>query len=110
MIYRLWDIAKSSFENRIEVNGFVSTNPQTHILNRYTGYRDKNNKDIYEDDFCKILYKNQIVKILYYCHAFDAYKVNEKGVWLPYCANYNSLSNPDIIFEVIGNAHENNKL
>ncbi len=80
MIYRLWDIAKSSFENRIEVNGFCK---YKHIY--WTGYRDKNNKD----DFCKILY---------YCHA---YKVNEKGVWLPYCANYNSLSNPDIIFEVM---------
>ncbi len=84
---------------------------------QFTGLKDENNNDIYEGDICKAFYEEEehIVKILWgeeWDHpAFDAYKKNATNNWvIPFNEECNSLSDPNVIFIVIGNIYENQEL
>ena len=85
---------------------FRANNPKTHIM-QYTGFTDKNGKEIYDGDIAKYMqYKTPIVIIWdWKFAAFDFYHVGDEGA--------RHILSPRIAsesIEVIGNIYENPEL
>lgn len=73
---------------------------------QYTGLKDKNGKEIYEGDICKVQdFDVEIVEIIFRNGCFEGINRNKE----------NSLSNPYLeisgqYYEIIGNIYENKEL
>lgn len=73
------------------------------IIMQYIGIKDKNGKEIYEDDIIDSGYfRNKICKIEFYNGCFGYYHPNEKA--------FRAFKDAHTLSEVIGNIHENPEL
>ena len=71
-------------------------NSKWYVIMQYTGLKDKNNKEIYEGDIVKDLFKN-IGKVFYYITGF----------MVEYPKGIEGLTSHE---EIIGNVYENSEL
>lgn len=103
-------------------SGYLKDNPE--YLQKYTGFQDKNKKDIYEGDFIEVINDaNQKIVVqcmfgtiereimgseLNNCYITGFYYFFKGKATLPIVTNYLGISDYEI-FEVVGNVFETKK-
>lgn len=111
--FRVWDLYHLSMWTwkdmlKIPINVFFENyRTDRFILMQYTGLKDKNGKEIYEDDIVKVeggfMQSDYITSVKYIDGAFYPLVYVKE--------NYNSIDKYDAnLFECIGNIYENPEL
>lgn len=82
-------------------SGFLIVRPDTHIVERYTGLRDKNGKEIYEGDIIKI------IDVKFSSRPSPTIiKVEYNNEYAGFCIGGSLVES----MEILGNIHENPEL
>lgn len=127
MKYRVWDNENKSYNDPYSsayyamaqdggldfyVHGdhWKGADPDTYVVEQYTGLKDKNGKEIYEGDIVKVYTWTNLTKGM-------EYRYTTKVFWQERYAQFNTTYNDALsneitqdFFEVIGNIHENPEL
>lgn len=122
--FRCWDLLLKKFidlkSNPHLYSAILDNELQGYVLQRFTGLKDKNNKEIYEGDICQEIWNALVGQmeskyIIKFGEYQDAEGFMNIGFYVDYTLNKNpqniqnggNLSNKSKNREIIGNNFEN---
>jgi len=109
VLEKMYEVKKLIWEERLYIitsGGFIDQGDKNTFLMQYTGFKDRNNKEIYEGDILQWYLTDETTPNGIHVVKWEEFNCGHNG----YFTGYGLINDVTNIMQIIGNIYENPEL